>query len=87
MLKLVLDRKVNKAAVDSRLGIIEERLDRIESRQPVTLLYILLFVGGFSAIVMGMLISDVNAELAGKVTMGIGLGIVVLSALTLLRMR
>jgi hypothetical protein len=87
MLKLVLDRKVNKAAVDSRLGIIEERLDRIERRQPVTLLYVLLFVGGFSAIIMGMLISDVNAELAGKVTMGIGLGIVVLSALTLLRMR
>ncbi len=87
MLKLVLDRKVNKAAVNSRLGIIEERLDRIERRQPVTLLYVLLFVGGFSAIIMGMLISDVNAELAGKVTMGIGLGIVVLSALTLLRMR
>ena len=87
MLKLVLDRKVNKAAVDSKLGIIEERLDRIERRQPVTLLYVLLFVGGFSAIVMGMLISDVNAELAGKVTMGVGLGVVVLSALTLLRMK
>ncbi len=87
MLKTVLDRKVNKAAVNVRLDTIEERLHRLERRQPMALLYVLLFVGGFSAIVMGMVISDVNADLVGKVTMGIGLAVVVLTSLTLLRLR
>jgi hypothetical protein len=85
MLKTVLDRKVNKESLNARFGTIEDRLDSIERRQNSALLYVLLFVGGFSAIVMGMTISEVTAEVAGKVAMGVGLVVVVVASLSLLR--
>lgn len=85
MLKTVLDRKVNKESLNARFSTIEDRLDGIERRQNSALLYVLLFVGGFSAIVMGMTISEVTAEVAGKVAMGVGLVVVVVTSLSLLR--
>ena len=85
MLKTVLDRKVNKESLNARFSTIEDRLDGIERRQNTALLYVLLFVGGFSAIVMGMTISEVSADVAGRVAMGVGLVVVVLTSLSLLR--
>ena len=85
MLKTVLDRKVNKESLNARFSTIEDRLDGIERRQNTALLYVLLFVGGFSAIIMGMTISEVAADVAGKVAMGVGLVVVVLTSLSLLR--
>jgi hypothetical protein len=71
--------------LNARFSTIEDRLDGIERRQNSALLYVLLFVGGFSAIVMGMTISEVTAEVAGKVAMGVGLVVVVVASLSLLR--
>ena len=85
MLKTVLDRKVNKESLNARFSTLEDRLDGIERRQNTALLYVLLFVGGFSAIVMGMTISEVSADVAGRVAMGVGLVVVVLTSLSLLR--